>query len=246
VATKTPTLARKLRKVLNKQAKRVARKVKSLYADRLFKDAAPKLDVIASIIAQLDAEQVGEELTGELTTAMLAAFRRAAALGATQLGIDIADITDQVDAAAVAFADARGGELIKDLAGTTEDALQSLLARAVAEGMSPGDLSDAVLEMGTFGEARADMIARTELAFAHVQGNKEGWIQSGQKVGKRSILGDLHDVPDICDDAADAGVVGLDESFVDGADDPPYHVNCVCDLEPVLLDEEPADEGEAS
>jgi hypothetical protein len=179
-----------------------------------------------SIIEELNNGALGEDLAGELEGPMLAAFKRAAAIGATQVGFELADITDQVDEAAVAFAADRGGELIKDLAGTTDEAMQSLLARAVDEGMSAEELSQSIEDMGAFGDYRADMIARTELAFAHTSGNMEGWRASDQVVGKKWILGDLHEVEDICDDCADMGVIGLDEEFADGLDAPPGHPNC--------------------
>lgn len=240
VSRKQPGLARALRKILAAHRKRIAAKVKKLYAETLQKDVVGEAARIASILENLGSDDLGLDLQGELAPAMLAAFRRAAAVGATQVGFSIDDITKQVDKAAVAYAEDRGGVLIKDLAGTTEDAMRSLLARAVEEGLSADSLSDAIEDMGAFGDARADVIARTELAYAHVQGNVEGWKASGQVVGKRSILGDLHDVADECDDAAEAGVVGMDDEFGPGLDFPPYHPNCVCDIVPVL------DEGDDS
>ncbi len=243
VQSKSPALARKLAKVLQAHAKKVAPKLVQGYVQHLqkaqlmrllHKDARGGKDTIDEIVANLGSADLGKTLTGELAGPMLAAFRRAAALGATQVGASVS--TDQVDPKAVAYAEDRGGELIKDLADTTDDDMRDLLARAVDEGMSADDLSDAVQAAGAFGEARANTIARTELAFAHVQGNKEGWRASGQVAGKRWILGDLHDVPDECDDAAEAGVVGIDEDFADGISDPPAHPNCICDILPVLSD----------
>lgn len=241
VSRKAPSIARALRKVLAKHRKTIAAKVAKLYAETLTKDAAGDLARIARILENLNTDDLGTDLEGELAPAMLAAFRRAAAVGATQVGFSIDDITNQVDKAAVAYAEKRGGELIKDLAGTTDEAMRSLLSRAVEEGMSADELSSAVEQAGAFGDYRADLIARTELAFAHVQGNVEGWKASGQVVGKRSILGDLHDVPDECDDCADAGEVGLDDDFVPGLDFPPYHPACVCDVVPVLEDADSGD-----
>ena len=226
VTSKAPAVSRALRKVLKAWAKKIAPKAAKLYAEKLQKDTGSDARIRA-IIEELNNGSLGEDLAGELEGPMLAAFKRAAAIGATQVGFELADITDQVDEAAVAFAADRGGELIKDLAGTTDEAMQALLARAVNEGMSSEELSQSIEDMGAFGDYRADLIARTELAFAHVQGNVEGWKAAGDQVeGKRSILGDLHDVPDECDDAADAGVVGLDEDFGDGLDFPPYHPDC--------------------
>ena len=238
ISRKAPSIARALRKVLAKHRKTTAAKVAKLYAETLTKDAAGDQARIARILENLGSDDLGTDLEGELAPAMLAAFRRAAAIGATQVGFSIDDITDQVDEAAVAYADKRGGELIKDLAGTTDEAMRSLLARAVEEGLSADQLSDEIEKMGAFGDYRADVIARTELAFAHVQGNVEGWRAAGDMVvGKRWILGDLHDVPDICDDCAEMGVVGIDDAFSDGVEYPPAHPNCACDVIAVLREE---------
>lgn len=240
VDSKAPKLARVLRKVLKAWAAEVAVKAANLYgatlASKLQKDTG-KAARILSIIEELNNDTLGVNLVGELEGAMLSAFKRAAAVGATQVGFSITDITDQVDEKAVEFAAKRGGDLIKDLAGTTDDDLKSLLSRAVDEGMSTDELQDAVEKLGAFGEVRAEMIARTELAFAHVRGNVEGWKASGEVVGKQWILADTHPEPDECDDAADAGVVGLDDDFVDGIAYPPAHVNCLCDVLPVLSEE---------
>jgi len=235
VARKSPALARALRRILQARARRIAARVRTLFVDKVAKsDTGARERIIAQLIESLASDDLGADLEGALAPAMLAAFRRAAAAGATQVGLSVEGITDQVDAAAVAYAGRRGGELIKDLAGTTDEAVRGLLERGVDEGMSADELSDAIEALGAFGEYRADMIARTELAFAHVQGNVEGWRDSEEVEGKRSILGDLHDVPDECDDAAEAGVVDLDEEFAPGLMFPPYHPNCICDVLPVL------------
>ena len=235
---KQAALTKRLHKALRAAASRVAAKASRLYAERLAKDATSFNDTIARIIAELDNEELGVTLAGELEGAMLAAFKRAAAIGLTQAGIEADDgMTSQVDAAAVAFADARGAELIKDLAGTTDESMRALLARAVEDGLATDSLADAIMELGAFSESRAETIARTELAYAHVQGNLAGWRASGEVVGKRWVLGDLHDEPDECDDAAEMGVVGIDDDF-GGLGDPPIHPRCVCDLIAVLRAED--------
>lgn len=236
VDAKAPKLARAVRKVLKAWAAEIAPKVAELYAKKLEKDDSGTRERILSIISELNNEVLGEDLAGALEGAMLAAFKRAAAVGATQVGFDVADITQQVDQAAVKFAAQRGGELIKDLAGTTDKDLKSLLEQAVEDGLSADELEDAVADLGAFGEVRAEMIARTELAFAHVRGNIEGWKASGEVVGKRLILGDLHDIADECDEAAEMGVVDLDDDF-GGLGNPPLHPRCVCDVLPILSDE---------
>ena len=183
----------------------------------------------------LGIEDMVDEIRQTLADELMATYKAAALVGVTQVGAPLAPITDQIDAQAVAYAQQRGAELITDLAGTTVEDLRDLLGEAVASGMSPADLSDAIESMGSFGEARADTIARTELAFAHVNGNVDGWRATGEVDAKQSILGDLHEIDDECDDCANAGTVKLDDDFVPGYDFPPYHPNCVCDVLPVLV-----------
>lgn len=242
VDSRQNSLTEKLHRVLRNRASRVRAKVAKAYehvapreAEKLHK-AAGDDRWVERLVADLGSEDLGRDLEGELAGAMLAAFRRAAAKGATQVGIDASEITKQLDVKAKAYAARRGAELIKDFATTTEDALRRLIERAVEEGMSTDELADAVEDLGAFGEARAASIARTELATAHVQGNVEGWRESGEVVGKRSMLGDNHDVDDQCDACADAGVVDMDDEFFEDYKFPPYHPNCVCDVEPVLRD----------
>lgn len=243
VDAKSPALTKAIAKTLRAWGKKTAKAIAAMYKPpAVEKDDRSGITSrnaeLRRLIDELDATGIAEEVAGDLETAMQAAFRRAAAVGMQQVGFSIdADITKQMDVRARDYAEERGGELIKDLAGTTEDDMHALLRRAIGEGMSTDELQDAVESMGAFGEARAEMIARTELAFAHVQGNKAGWVESGQVVGKKAVLGDNHTVEDICDDAVAAGVVGLDEEFVDGYTEPPFHPNCVCDIEPVLSED---------
>jgi hypothetical protein len=233
VEAKAPAVARKLRKVLRAAGKRLGAAVAKQYAAKLQKDDGTAA-LINRILESLDTDDLGLDLQGELLGPMEAAFRRAAAVGATQVGFSIEDVTKQVDKAAVAYAEQRGGELIKDLAGTTRDSMRSTLQRAVAEGMSTDDLADAIQALGAFSDSRAEMIARTELAFAHVQGNVEGWKASNEVQGKVWVLADTHPEPDECDDAAEAGEVPLDAEFAPGIAYPPAHPNCLCDVIPTL------------
>lgn len=203
-------------------------------------------DDLKMILAALEDEMkdMSAEMRLALATEMLAAFRRAGTVGVMQAGFAMTpEIVKQLGEKARAFAAERGGWLIKNLAGTTIENLRSTLARGVEEGMSADDLSDAIQEAGAFGEFRADMIARTELAFAHVQGNVEGWRITGEVELKRSILGDLHDIDDECDEAVDAGDIPLEDDFIDGYAFPPYHPNCICDVLPILREDQDGGNG---
>lgn len=239
--------------ILTKYAKRIAAKSakrlgkvfdpdKRALLARLDQDITKALmkaedDDLKALLAALEDEMkdMSAEMRLALATEMLAAFRRAGTVGVMQAGFPMTpEIVKQLDEKARAFAEERGGWLIKDLAGTTIENLRATLARGVEEGMSADDLSDAIQEAGAFGESRADMIARTELAFAHVQGNVEGWRITGEVELKRSILGDLHDIDDECDEAVDAGDIPLEDEFIDGYAFPPYHPYCICDVLPIL------------
>ena len=234
VEAKHPKLVRKISAVLSQAAKDLAATAVKEY-EKLTKSDA---DIVKKILATLNFDDVSVDIVDSITPELIRAFKQAGIFGVGQVGFSATgEITKQLDTLAFAYAEARGGELIKDLAGTTEDAMKSLLNNAVEEGMSSQKLSDHIEELGAFGEARADMIARTELAFAHVEGNVEGWRQTGEVEKKESILGDLHDVEDECDDCADAGAVGLEDDFIPGYSQPPYHPNCLCDLLPVLSEQ---------
>lgn len=235
IERKQKSVAKRLKRVLHEFAVKTAKKIAAKFPDPVVKAAGDKRTTLEELLASLDSDELGRELNGELTNAMQAAFRRASKVGLTQVGFDASpSIVRQLDTKARDYSKRRGGELIKDLAGTTREDMRALVSKALEEGMSADELAQAIEAMGAFGEARAEVIARTELAFAHVQGNVEGWKATGEVVGKRSILGDLHDYIDICDEAAEAGVVDLDDNFVEGADFPPYHPNCICDILPVL------------
>lgn len=232
-------LARALAQIMARAASRIAeRAAKSARVVAKSDD-----DEIRRIIAALE-EEVGTmstQMRDAMNAALLASFRRAGTIGVMQAGVAMSpSIVEQLDERAAEFAATRGGWLIKNLAGTTIENLRSTLARGVEEGMSADDLSEAVQAAGAFGEYRADMIAQTELAHAHVQGNVEGWRQAGEVVSKRWILGDLHDAEDICDECVDAGVVGIDDEFVPGVAWPPAHPMCRCDVLPILRGEDEA------
>ena len=166
-------------------------------------------------------------------------------------------LTEHVDKRVVAWAKERAAELVGmridddgnvvenpnpawSIAETTRDRLRSTVRDALQDGWSSAKLSDAIEASTAFDEPRATMIARTELAFAHVAGHMEVGRQTGA-VGKSWLLGSEHDdedsSPDECDDAAEAGPVGIDDEFVDGFAEPPAHPACVCDLRLIYPDD---------
>lgn len=141
----------------------------------------------------------------------------------------------QANANASDWAQEHAAELIKGLDATTRERVRELVDQAIAEGWSNDTLADALDNDGVFGDARAEMIARTESAAADVQGNLIGWKESGVVAGKEWKTG-----AGCCDEceALEGEIVPLDEEFPDG--DPPAHPNCRCDVLPVMANKEEA------
>ena len=216
--------------------------------DRLTKADDPD-DIIDQIIAELRLEW------GSIQPEFEQLLRRAAADGVregwTQIGFEAnADITNQANEHAIAFAKERAAELVgmkyvdgdlvenPDAQWAITDGTRTLIrgsvAQAVAEGWSSDRLADELTDSYAFSEQRGQAIARTELARADVQGNMISYRDSGVVEGTRSVLSSEHDEDDECDDAADMGVVPLGDDR-GGLGDPPYHVACECDVIPELM-----------
>jgi SPP1 gp7 family putative phage head morphogenesis protein len=249
---RTPGFALKVRRLLRRQAERVAAALRhetSKLAKKLSKEE------IEELLERLELTDL-DALYGLFTEELQAAFKEAAVEGAKMVGLAAQDdLLSQLDEEALEYARQRAAELVGKkwvdgqlvdnpnakwaITDTTREELRELIAEGLEDGMSPQQLADEIEEAFAFSAARAETIARTELAFAHVQGNVEGWRQSGEVEGKQSILGSEHDLDDICDNNADAGVIGFDEPFPSGHQFPPYHPNCVCDVIPVLRGQEP-------
>jgi Phage Mu protein F like protein len=163
------------------------------------------------------------------------------------------ELTDQVNEAAVAWARDRAaamvgmryeadGSLVVNpnaewaITEATRDLLRADVTDAIENGLSTDDLATKLAESYAFSDDRAEMIARTEIANADIQGSLIGWKESGVVEGKELLLSSEHTEPDECDEAADMGVVDLEDDF-GGLGDPPYHPNCECDISPVLMAE---------
>ena len=228
IAKKQEDVANRIERVLSEHGSKLAKEVARLYELRLLKVSSVDA-IIQAILKEIELTGVSIAVVEEVTPELIAAFKAAGILGIAQVGIDgTPAMTGHLDEAASAYAEAHGADLVKGLTVTTTEALRVTLNDAVRGGWSTQELSKAIQESLAFGAARANTIARTELATAHVQGNVQGWRETGQVEGKEWILGDLHDIDDECDDNASEGVVALEDDFSSGIAFPPAHPNCVC------------------
>lgn len=235
VAKHEDKLAKPIERVLGEYGNKIAAQAAKLYVNKMLK-AEFTASIVQAILAELEINGLSVAIIESLTPELLAAFNAAGIVGVGQVGINTTGkIIAQLDKAALAYIESHGAELVKGLSLTTEDALRSTITRAMKDGSSAQELAKAIREMGVFDKARASTIARTELATAHVQGNVQGWRETGMVEKKEWIMGDLHDIEDVCDRNTARGEVDLDAEFEDGISFPPAHPNCICDVLPVLV-----------
>jgi len=117
---------------------------------------------------------------------------------------------------------------------TTQKFVQDKVADWIASGEPLRELEKELLPM--FGKVRAKRIAVTEVTNAYAGGNLEAWKASGVVEKKRWNTAGT-DVCPICIDL-DQQVVPIDAMFI-GSDGmqyerPPAHVNCKCNVTPVV------------
>lgn len=124
----------------------------------------------------------------------------------------------------------------------TRDELRGIITEAIDPGLEPDELREAIKDSGAFSDQRADLIARTELARAHSEGNLIGMKESAEVVGpfkkKWLTAGDARVSPE-CRANQAQGPIPLDAHFSSGDDTPPAHPRCRCVLVPVLDDDQP-------
>lgn len=245
-----PDLTKTLAKMLSAEGKRVATAAVKDYTKAVLMRTLAKVELQALDLSGFDA--IAKAATAASGKVYAEAFKKGAAVKVKKdatAGIS----TDQIDIRALDFSARRAAELVGkrivdgevvdnpnaawSITETTRTMIQDLVIDAIDEGLSADELAALIEDSVAFSEMRAETIARTELAFAHVAGNKDGWKQAGVEK-KASILGSEHDDDDECDEAEADGPIPIDDNFSNGMDSPPYHPRCVCDLIPVLGDEE--------
>ena len=176
-----------------------------------------------------------------------------------QVGIEGApeEVTNLINDGAIEYAKTRSaelvgmkwvdGELVENpnaewaITDSTREFLRADIQQALEDGIRGNELADMLEDNYAFSDSRAEMIARTETAFADVNGNLNAYKASGVVQGKTWIA-----APSCCEfcQELDGMTVGIDEDFPnDGGDGPPLHPNCICDILPET-DYEPADEDE--
>lgn len=229
------TAQAELVKTVTEQLSKVGQSAAAAASKALAATEKGTADQVKRIMAAMDIDL--SALEPELVEILEDLLKEAGVLGLEQVLTEATDkMLSQVNAFAVDYAEARAAELVKGLEKTTEDMLRGTITESIENGWSPQQLADAIQDNYGFSSERSMVIARTEAAYADVQGNLEGWRVSGVVAGKKWIT-DPNEPCDLCD-ALDGVVVDLEDEFPDeGGDGPPLHPNCECDVIPVLTED---------
>lgn len=167
------------------------------------------------------------------------------------MGIETSSIVNTVRDKAIQYAEERGAALVGmksngvggwipnpnpefSITDTTRDMLREEVVQALSQGLSPQKFADRLADVYALSEDRAMKIARTEMAWADVEGNLELYREA--KVEKKKWIAEAGACEDCLANEA-MGVIDMDETFADGSDGPPAHPNCKCDVIPVLEEE---------
>lgn len=207
-------------------------------AEKMSKDEAKQL---------LEASNIDwTELGDDLEPILAAIAQDGVAQGLAQVGAKTtADLLDQVNERAVTWAEQHAADLVTKMAETTRATLRGDLATGIELGMSTDQIAEVIGADYGFSEARAELIARTERAFADVRGNTLAYAASGVVGGLRWIVANEGD-DQVCPDCEqnDDVVVPMDpetgeatEAWPSGDTECPAHPDCRCDVLPVLSQE---------
>jgi predicted nucleic acid-binding protein len=194
--------------------------------ERRIDEILAKLKLDGWATATDDLEQILSSVTADGTYQAL-----------LQIGMGEEHLTDLMRTRALEYAQERAAQLIGEIRESTREFIRSDVATAIEEGWSTQKFASALSENYAFSDARAETIARTEIATADVQGNMIFYRGCGVVSGKEWLVGN-NDSCDECEANEADDVIGLDEKFTSGDDAPPAHPNCTCDVLPVLTEEE--------
>ena len=123
------------------------------------------------------------------------------------------------------FVRSRVGERIAAINNTTREKVQAAVAEGIERGMGPRELGDLLQQSAAFDEYRAEMIARTETAYAY----NDSAIQSYRALEVDRVQVIDGDTDDQC-----APVNGATWTMDEALSNPIGHPNCTRDFIPVL------------
>lgn len=199
----------------------------------------------------------------EIAKPYAAVMANAGAVAALQALPELTEAEDILDAEkanplAVRAAQNAAARMSVSVSETVAQSISESVARGIDEGKTVQEIADEIAANRGITPERAQMIARTESAYAYTEGRIEAWKDTGVVVGKRWLLS-----PDACEFCEAAArqygekTVPLDTPFYTvgttltgvaggrmkltyrNVDGPPLHPNCRCDTIAVTQQEAP-------
>lgn len=240
-----------LQKVFRRQREKAVEDSKRLM--KLRKDDDPKKtpdqiadELYAAIVSEFNASV--PETSAALESATLEGVSR----GILQIEISDAALIGEVNSVARDWAHERAAELVGRkyddegnlvdnpnaqwaISDTTRNELRQLVEDAFSEETPVSALADAIQTAGAFSDARATMIARTEVVRSQIQGNFAIWKASGLVKSVKWQIGDDDPCP-LCEENDDE-VRPLGDAFSNGWTMPQVHPNCSCVIYAVEFNE---------
>ena len=125
----------------------------------------------------------------------------------------------------LAFVRAKVAERVTQINATTREKVQQAVAAGIEQGLGPRELGELLQESAAFDEYRAEMIARTETAYAY----NDSAIQSYRALDVEKVTVIDGDTDDQC-----APVNGATWTTDEALSNPIGHPNCTRDFIPVL------------
>jgi len=204
----------------------------------------PDYELLASSAFQaIDWEPVVQEIEDDIEEAV----EEGGLSGLAYIEVSDEDLFAEVNTIARDFARKRAAELVGmkytadgelvanpdaqwAISETTREDLRDLIEAAFEREAPIADLVDEIKASSIFSEARAEMIAATEVQRAQILGSVEIWRESGiveTVIWQVSSLGPCDECADNADQEVDLG-----DAFPSGAQYPPAHPFCRCVLRP--------------
>lgn len=131
------------------------------------------------------------------------------------------------------YASKRGADLVKHISESVRDDMRKQIALALDSGISTNEFAKLLENRYSFSDVRAERIARTEMAFADVAGNMAAYKEAGVELKEWITANDDLVSPECAMNGAQ-GPIPFNAKFASGAFQPPEHVNCRCDVIPVI------------
>ena len=190
------------------------------------KDDASQAKKIVNLITKAQFDALG----GYLQDEGLDTYQKGVLAAAEQLSKDANDaMVNLANQKGIDWAIDHAGDLITDFEDATKNDLQGIVTQALQEGWSNDQLAEKISDSWSFSASRAEVIARTETAFADVQGNLALYREAG--IEKLVWLAADTAPCDECE-ALDGKTISVDGEM------PPAHPNCRCDVAPVIPEKE--------